>query len=184
MTQPYVGEIRMFGGNFAPSNWAFCNGQTMAISQFNTLFALIGTTYGGNGQTTFNLPNLQGQLGVGMGQGGGLSNYVLGQVGGAETVTLTTTQMAAHNHSLNASKTTATFAYPNSPTANLTGAAPTSPVAAAALYTNPGSPSPQIGNLDPRTVGTSGGSAPHPNMMPSLCVSFIISLYGIFPSQS
>jgi microcystin-dependent protein len=183
MTQPYVGEIRMFGGNFAPSNWAFCNGQTLSISQYTTLYTLIGTTYGGNGQTTFNLPNLQGQLGVGMGQGGGLSNYVLGQTAGTETVTLTTSQMAAHNHSLNASKTTATFAYPSSPTANLTGAGATSPVRGY-LYTTPGSPTPQMGNLDPRSVGISGGSVPHPNMMPSLCVSFIICLFGIFPSQS
>jgi microcystin-dependent protein len=90
MTQPYVGEIRMFGGNFAPPNWAFCNGQQLSISQYQVLFTVIGTTYGGNGQTTFNLPNLQGRLGVGMGQGGGLSNYVLGQTAGTETVTLTT----------------------------------------------------------------------------------------------
>src|SRR5579863_4237911 len=113
MTQPYVGEVRMFGGNFAPSNWAFCNGQTMSISQYQVLFTLIGTTYGGDGQTTFNLPNLQGRLGVGMGQGGGLSNYVLGQSAGVEAVTLTTTTMAAHNHPLMASQTTATLNYPN-----------------------------------------------------------------------
>ena len=90
MTQPYVGEIRMFGGNFAPSSWAFCNGQTLAISQYQVLFTLIGTTYGGNGTTTFNLPNLQGQLAVGMGQGPGLSNYPIGQTGGVESVTLST----------------------------------------------------------------------------------------------
>ena len=93
MTQPYVGEIRMFGGNFAPSSWAFCNGQTLAISQYQVLFTLIGTTYGGNGTTTFNLPNLQGQLAVGMGQGPGLSNYPIGQTGGVESVTLTTANM-------------------------------------------------------------------------------------------
>ena len=112
MTQPYVGEIRMFGGNFAPSNWAFCNGQTLAISQYQVLFTLIGTTYGGNGTTTFNLPNLQGQLAVGMGQGGGLSNYALGQMGGVESVTLTTSTMPSHNHLLDASKTTATSEQP------------------------------------------------------------------------
>jgi microcystin-dependent protein len=183
MTQPYVGEIRMFGGNFAPPNWAFCNGQQLSISQYQVLFTLIWTTYGGNGQTTFNLPNLQGQLGVGMGQGPGLSNYVLGQTAGTETVTLTTAQMASHNHSLNASKTTATFNYPNSPTNNVMGLAPASP-SQSYLYTNPGSPSPTIGNMDPRAIGTSGGNTPHPNMMPSLCVSFIICLFGIFPSQS
>jgi microcystin-dependent protein len=183
MTQPYVGEIRMFGGNFAPSNWAFCNGQTLSISQYQVLYTLIGTTYGGNGTTTFNLPNLQGQLAVGMGQGLGLSNYTIGQRGGTESVTLTTTQMAAHNHSLNASKTTATFNYPNSPTNNVTGTGATSPTQSV-LYTNPGSPSPTLGNLDSRAIGMSGGSVAHPNMMPSLCVSFIICLVGIFPSQS
>lgn len=183
MTQPYVGEIRMFGGNFAPSNWAFCNGQSLAISQYQTLFTLIGTTYGGNGTTTFNLPNLQGQLGVGMGQGQGLSLYKIGQTGGTEFVTLTTSTMPGHNHPLMASKNTASFSYPNSPSSNVTGAAPTSPTPAY-LYTNPGSPSPQMGNLDARSVGPSGGSQGHPNLMPSLCVSFIISLYGIYPSQS
>ena len=119
MTQPYVGEIRMFGGNFAPSSWAFCNGQTLAISQYQVLFTLIGTTYGGNGTTTFNLPNLQGQLAVGMGQGPGLSNYPIGQTGGVESVTLTTANMAAHNHPLDRPRgTLATF---RSPTGSLTG---------------------------------------------------------------
>lgn len=180
MTQPYVGEIRMFGGNFAPSNWAFCNGQTLPISQYNTLYALIGTTYGGNGQTTFNLPNLQGQLGVGMGQAPGLSPYTIGQTGGVESVTLTTNTMPGHNHLLMASNTTATM---NSPTGNLTGAGSTSP-AVATLYTLPGSPAPTMGKLNAQSVANNSGNLPHPNMMPSLCVSFIISLYGIFPSQS
>jgi microcystin-dependent protein len=180
MTQPYVGEIRMFGGSFAPSNWAFCNGQPMPISQYDVLYSLIGTTYGGNGQTTFNLPNLQGRLAVGMGTGNGLSPYVIGQAAGTETVTLTVGTMPSHNHPLMASKTVATLA---SPTGNVTGAGPTSP-APAYLYTNPGSPSPQIGNLVSSSVAPSGGSVPHANMMPSLCVSFIIALFGIYPSQS
>jgi microcystin-dependent protein len=183
MTQPYLGEIRMFGGNFAPSNWAFCNGQTLPISQYTALYSLIGTTYGGNGTTTFNLPNLQGQLAIGMGQGGGLSNYTLGQMGGVESVTLTTSTMPAHNHPLNASKNTATFNAPSSPSANVTGATPTSP-APAVLYTLPGSPAPTMGTLNAQSVALNSGNLPHPNMMPSLCLSFIISLSGAFPSQS
>ncbi len=180
MTQPYVGEIRMFGGNFAPRTWMFCNGQSLPISQYQTLYTLIGTTYGGNGTTTFNLPNLQGQLGVGMGQGPGLSNYAIGQTGGVESVTLTTSTMPGHSHSLMASKVTATT---NSPTGNLTGATPTSPTHAV-LYTLPGSPAPTMGTLNAQSVALNSGNLPHPNMMPSLCLSFIISLYGIFPSQS
>ncbi len=180
MTQPYVGEIRMFGGNFAPSYWAFCNGQSLPISQYQTLYALIGTTYGGNGTTTFNLPNLQGQLGVGMGQGPGLSPYTIGQRGGVEAVTLTTANMGTHNHPLVATTTGSTL---GSPTANLTGKTPSSP-ANQHMYTLPGSPSPTMGTLNAQSCGIGGGSLPHPNMMPSLCLSFIISLYGIFPSQS
>jgi microcystin-dependent protein len=179
MTQPYVGEIRMFGGNFAPSDWAFCNGKSLPISQFQTLFTLIGTTYGGDGQTTFNLPNLQGRLGVGMGQGPGLSPYSIGQAGGAESITLATANMASHNHPLSATTTVATL---GSPTGNLTGKTPSSPVNQH-MYTLPGSPSPTMGNLNAQSCGTGGGNLPHPNMMPSLCVSFIISLNGIFPSQ-
>ncbi len=180
MTQPYVGEIRMFGGNFAPSSWAFCNGQTLSISQYQVLFTLIGTTYGGNGTTTFNLPNLQGQLAVGMGQGPGLSNYPIGQTGGVESVTLTTANMGGHNHPLSATRT---LANSGSPTGNLTGSAPPSP-GSQHMYTLPGSPSPTMQTFDARACGQGGGSLPHPNMMPSLCVSFIISLFGIFPSQS
>src|SRR2546426_10537790 len=98
MSQPYIGEIRMFGGNFAPAGWAFCNGQQMAIDQNTALFQLIGTTYGGDGQTTFALPDLQSRIPIHQGQGSGLSNYTIGQSGGVESVTLTTNQISAHNH--------------------------------------------------------------------------------------
>src|ERR1700756_1809447 len=100
MSSPYVGEIRMFGGNFAPAGWAFCNGQLMPISENETLFQLIGTTYGGDGQSTFGLPNLQSRVPIHMGQGSGLSSYNIGQSGGVETVTLTTQQIPTHNHLL------------------------------------------------------------------------------------
>jgi microcystin-dependent protein len=178
MTQPYIGEVRMFGGSFAPLNWAFCNGQSVPISENTALFNLIGTTYGGDGQTTFNLPNLQGRLAVGVGQGPGLSPYTIGQVGGSETVTLTTATMASHSHSLSASKNTVTT---NLPSGNLTGAGLTSP-ATAYFYTN--APTTGTGNLNNATVTNTGGNQPHPNLMPSQCVSFIIALYGIYPSQT
>jgi microcystin-dependent protein len=178
MTSPYIGEVRMFGGNFAPVNWALCNGQQLAISQYDALYALIGTTYGGDGQTTFNLPNLQGRLAIGTGQGTGLSNYVIGQLGGEEQVTLTSQTMASHFHTLQASQNPANS---NLPGGNLTGLGATSP-SVGKIY-NTGSP-PQKGNMNVQTVSYVGGSQPHDNLMPSLCVSFIIALYGLFPSQS
>lgn len=182
MVQPYVGEVRMFGGSFAPASWAFCNGQSMPISEYSALFNLIGTTYGGNGTTTFNLPNLQGRLCVGMGQGPGLSNYTIGQAAGAETVTLTASQMPMHPHSLNATTTIASL---GTPAGNLTGNASllTNP-ANQHMYTTPGSPSPTTGNLNINACSFAGGSQPHSNLLPSLCVSFIIALFGIYPSQS
>ena len=178
MSEPYVGEIRMFGGNFAPLTWAFCNGQLLSIAEYETLFSLIGTTYGGDGQSTFALPNLQGRLAVGMGQGPGLSNYGLGQTGGSEEVTLLTTNMPSHMHTLQATTTNATL---SSPTGNLTGAVTGN---SAFLYTKPGSPGPTLGNLSTQACSNAGGSQPHENIMPLQCVSFIISLYGIYPSRN
>ena len=173
MVQPYIGEVRMFGGNFAPVTWAFCNGQSMSISEYSALFNLIGTTYGGNGTTTFNLPNLQGRLCVGMGQGPGLSNYAIGQAGGTETVTPTTAQMPSHIHTLSATTTTSTLGTPGG---NLTGKAPSG-----RMYT--ASPGETTGNLNVNSCSLTGGNQPHTNLMPSLCVSFIIALFGIYPSQ-
>ena len=177
MAEPFVGEVRMFGGNFAPVGWAFYNGQTMAISEYETLFNLIGTTYGGNGTTTFNLPNLQGRLCVGIGQGPGLSNYVIGQAAGAEEVTLTTATMPQHSHPMLATTTAATL---GTPASNLTGAAPTGQH----MYTSTGSPNPTKGNLNTQSCTNTGQSQSHPNLMPSLCVTFMIALYGIYPSQN
>lgn len=176
MSQPYVGEVRMFGGNFAPVGWAFCNGQPMSISEYEVLYSLIGTTYGGNGTTTFNLPNLQGRLCVGMGQGLGLSNYVIGQAGGTETVTLTTAQMPVHNHPLSATTTPANQASPT--TTSLTAA----DASGTHTYTST-PPAPVTGNFIASAVSNTGGNQPHTNLMPSLCVSFIIALLGVYPSQ-
>jgi microcystin-dependent protein len=171
MAQPYVGEIRMFGGNFAPAGWAFCDGSLQPISEYETLFNLIGTTYGGDGQQTFALPDLRGRLPIHMGQGPGLGSYVIGQTGGTETVTLNTNQIPAHNHLFMVSGTAAAA---SSPQGNiLANATPN-------LYVRD-VPSDNMSNA---SIGLSGGNQPHENMMPYLCVSFIISYFGIFPSPT
>lgn len=169
MSQPFVGEIRIFAGNFAPVGWAFCDGQAMAISENDVLFTLIGTTYGGDGQETFNLPNLQGRLPVHVGSG-----FQLGQAAGTEQVTLTVQQIPAHSHALIASAATGTAA---SPLGSLLAASGSSNV-----YRT--GPAPGGAALSNQTVGPAGGSQPHSNMQPYLCVNFIISLYGIFPTQT
>ena len=166
----------MFGGNFAPLGWAFCNGQLLSISQNDALFALIGTTYGGDGQNTFALPNLQSQLPIHMGQGSGLSSYVIGQTAGTSAVTLLSSQMPTHSHSLNASTANATS--PDVTASNVLARA----AAGASLYANSGSPaaiSQVLANL-----GAAGSNQPHDNLMPTLCINFIIALEGIFPSQN
>lgn len=172
MANPYVGEIRMFAGNFAPSGWFFCNGQSLAISDYDTLFNLIGTTYGGDGQSTFNLPDLQGRLPVHMGTGPGLSARILGQKAGSETVTLTSNQIPSHNHLFIA---TMNGGNQSNPTNQTTAQAP-----AVQIYIED---TPDA-NFASNMIGPMGGSQPHTNIMPYLCVNFIISLYGIYPSQS
>jgi microcystin-dependent protein len=169
MGQPYIGEIRMFGGNFAPAGWAFCNGQLIAISENDALFNLIGTTYGGDGQSTFALPDLQGRIPVHEGSG-----YVLGQAGGVETVTLTVGQVPAHNHPLVGSASNATT---TSPTGNVAG---TSAEVTVLPYGTDNPPT----TLATQSVSPQGGSQPHDNFQPYLCVNFIISLYGIYPTQN
>jgi microcystin-dependent protein len=166
MAQPYVGEIRMFAGNFAPAGWMFCEGQLLPISENETLFQLIGTTYGGDGQSTFALPDLRGRVPLHFGSG-----VSLAETGGAEQVTLTVSQIPSHAHAMLASTDIPT----NSSPAN------TVPGQAAAKIYRAGSPT---GVLNPASMGTTGGSQPHVNFQPYLCISFIISLFGIFPSQS
>jgi len=170
MAQPYVGEIRMFAGNFAPAGWMFCSGQLLPISENETLFQLIGTTYGGDGQDTFALPDLRGRIPVH--QGGG---FILAETGGAEEITLTVTQIPAHSHPFLASTSLATAVDPgNAVTVALTQAATITPY---------GLDNPKV-NLNPQAVSAVGGSQPHSNFQPYLCVSFIISLFGIFPSPT
>jgi microcystin-dependent protein len=169
MSQPYVGEIRMFAGNFAPAGWMFCEGQLLPISENETLFQLIGTTYGGDGQATFALPDLRGRLPIHLGNGSALA-----ETGGAEQVTLTTQQIPAHWHPLMAT------------TGLASGTSPLNQVLAstqAATITPYGADAPQV-QLATSSVSTVGGSQPHSNFQPYLCVDFIISLFGIFPSQT
>jgi microcystin-dependent protein len=166
MGTPYVGEIRMFAGNFAPAGWALCQGQTLAISDNDVLFNLIGTTYGGDGQTTFNLPNLASRVPVHMS-----GSFIIGQSAGAEQVTLTTTQIPAHSH------------VPLCNSAAGTKASPQDDVWAA-LDSNVYSDVAPSVIMAPSALGSTGGSQPHDNMVPFLVINFIISLFGIFPSQT
>jgi microcystin-dependent protein len=159
----------MFAGNFAPVGWAFCNGQLVPISENPTLFQLIGTTYGGDGTSTFALPNLQSRLPVAVGPG-----FALGQAGGAESVTLTTSQIPAHSHQFLASTGTGTL---KSPAGNMAAAIGGGASSAYIVAT------PNTG-MAPDTVGSAGNSQPHDNMQPFLALSFIISLFGVFPSQA
>jgi microcystin-dependent protein len=169
MAQPYVGEIRMFGGNFAPAGWMFCEGQLLPISENETLFQLIGTTYGGDGQSTFALPDLRGRIPLHFGNG-----FTQAETGGVETVTLTTQQIPAHSHALLA-------------TLNQAGQNPPAQQALAQSPTQNAFPygtdvPPAV--LNPGSISPVGGSQPHNNFQPYLCVDFIISLFGIFPSQT
>jgi microcystin-dependent protein len=166
MAQPYVGEIRMFAGNFAPAGWMFCEGQLLPISENETLFNLIGTTYGGDGQSTFALPDLRGRIPIHQGNG-----FILAETGGAEEITLTVNQIAAHSHPLLA---TAAAANSTNPTSNVV-AKPSKNMYRDGPGSNP---------MNPSSVGPTGGSQPHTNFQPYLCVDFIISLFGIFPSQT
>jgi microcystin-dependent protein len=169
MAQPYVGEIRMFAGNFAPAGWMFCEGQLLPISENETLFQLIGTTYGGDGESTFALPDLRGRIPLHQGNGS-----ILAETGGAEEITLTVNQIPAHSHALLGSSNTGTgSAVAGNVLCNLAGATNS-------LY---GTDNPQT-NLSPQSIGSVGGSQPHTNFQPYLCINYIISLFGIFPSPT
>jgi|ERR1044072_924967 microcystin-dependent protein len=169
MAQPYVGEIRMFAGNFAPAGWMFCEGQLLPISENETLFQLIGTTYGGDGQSTFALPDLRGRVPIHQGNG-----FILAETGGAEEITLTVQQIAAHSHPL---LCTGNNASANAPLGNVLAVQPTFGIKPYGLD------NPKV-NMNPQAVGSVGGSQPHTNFQPYLCVNFIISLFGIFPSPT
>jgi len=172
MGQPYVGEIRMFGGNFAPAGWALCQGQSMPISENETLFQLIGTTYGGDGEQTFNLPNLASRVPIHMGTGPSGTTYQLGELAGTEQETLTVQQIPSHSHPMLASKGSGSSSNPQSqvlatPVASIYATAP-----------------PSVVPMNASAIGPTGGSQPHENTQPFLVINFIISLFGIFPSQT
>jgi microcystin-dependent protein len=172
LASPYVGEIRMFGGNFAPRDWAFCNGQLLPIDQNTALFQLIGTTYGGDGQTTFALPDLRGRLPLHQGTSPNGQSYIIGQTGGVESVTLTTSQIPAHNHAFTG--TTNPGGTTNPPTN----------IVAQNSGNNIYIEDQAFVALAPQSLLPDGGSQPHENLQPFLCVAFIISLAGIFPTPS
>ena len=172
MSEPYAGEIRMFAGNFAPRGWAFCDGQLLGISQNDALFSLFGTFYGGDGRTNFGLPDLRGRIPIDAGQGPGLNLKRLGQKGGAENVTLTTNQIPAHTHTLRA-------ATGGTPAASPVGNLPGQDRSVMFVNTND-SPTNFASNL----IGNNNGSRSHTNMMPFLCVHFIVALFGIYPSSN
>lgn len=174
MGDQFLGEIRMFIGNFAPLGWALCDGQLLAITSNTALFSLIGTTYGGDGRTTFALPDLRGRFPMHPGMGPGLSPRSLGQRGGQESVTLTEMQMPAHTHTANASSADADQV---SPTGNVWAA---EPAGSTALYHNA---APNT-SMNPQAIGVAGGNHSHDNMSPFLCVNFIIALEGIYPSRN
>ncbi|MBD2843602.1 phage tail protein [Paenibacillus sp. IB182496] len=172
MAEPYIGEIRLFGGNFAPVGWMFCEGQLLPISQYDALFVLIGTTYGGDGQTTFALPDYRGRIPLGQGTSPSTgTTYAMGQHGGSEDVTLTANQLPSHTHSVNASTSAGEITSPanafwsKSPLEQYSSETP-------------------LEQMNPQALSNSGGNQSHPNMMPTLTLSYIISLYGIYPSQT
>src|SRR5689334_1220833 len=167
MSQPYVGEIRIFAGNFEPAGWMFCEGQLLPISEYETLFNLIGTTYGGDGQSTFALPDLRGRIPMHFGNG-----FTLAETGGAEEITLTVSQIPAHSHAFLATTNLSSQA---SPSGNVPAQNTVAKIYFAAAGTSP---------LAANSMTSTGGSQPHTNFQPYLCVDFIISLFGIFPSQT
>jgi microcystin-dependent protein len=173
MPEPYVGEIRMFAGNFAPAGWMTCEGQTLPISDNDVLFQLIGTTYGGDGEQTFNLPNLASRVPIHMGTGPQGTTYQIGEMAGTEQETLTVQQIPNHTHPLTAVASAGTQASP-------IGALLAQPTGSVQLYYE-GDPT---GGMNAQAITPAGGSQPHENTQPFLCINFIISLFGVFPSQT
>ncbi len=174
MSQPYIGEIKMFAGNFAPRSYALCNGQLLSIAQNTALFSILGTTYGGDGRTTFALPNLQGSAPMHTGSGPGLTPRSLGEQAGESAVTLIQSEMAAHNHSLQGTDTPGDL---NDPSGATFGSG-------ARGFGNFYAAAGTLAMFAPQAVGITGGSQPHNNMQPYLALTFIIALQGVFPPRN
>lgn len=172
MSSAHIGDIKMFAGNFAPRNWAFCQGQLLSIAQNSALFSILGTTYGGNGQTNFGLPDLRGRVPVGMGQGPGLAPRQLGELAGSENHTLQASEMPNHSHALAANSNAATQRGPG-------GNFPAASDQRNSLYATTANTT-----MAATAVGAAGGNTPHNNMQPYLGMNFIICLYGIYPSRN
>jgi microcystin-dependent protein len=175
MSEPFLAEIRIFPFNFAPKGWAMCNGQLLSISQNTALFSLLGTTYGGDGKSTYALPDLQGNVPLHPGQGSGLSLYDLGQVGGVETVTLLTSEMPLHAHTLSAHSFDVADVFPPGPTVV--------PAAAEGGFSYNANANANLTQFAFQALSISGGSLPHNNMMPYLTLNFCIALQGVFPPR-
>lgn len=176
MSTPFIGEIRMFGFGRTPVGWQACDGSLLSISENDALFALIGTTYGGDGQNTFAVPDLRGRLPIHQGQGPGLSTYIIGQVAGTENVTLLPTQMPAHTHALSAATAASTATTPG--TSVLPGAVSGDSFYVNTIAGNTAAP------MSPQMLGNAGGTQPHENCMPTLTVQYCISTQGIYPQQA
>lgn len=174
MTEPFLAEIKIFAGNFAPLGYAFCQGQILPIAQNTALFSLLGTTYGGNGMTNFALPNLNGSVAIGAGQGPGLANYDLGQTGGSDTVALIQTTLPAHTHPLGCVNGPANQHDPSGHLPAIESSQVTYPYQTGSINTT----------LGVNAVGVAGGAQPHNNLQPYLALSYIIALAGIFPARS
>lgn len=175
MPDPFIGEIRLFAGSYAPDGWALCDGSLLAISTYAALFSILGTTYGGNGTTNFGLPDLRGRLPMHPGRGNGLTPRTLGEMGGSETVTLLANQMPAHSHPVSASNVAGGSAAPEGGVPAYTIDANQNDVLSYSITPNT--------TMSPKMIGASGGSQPHDNMPPFQCVNFIIALNGIFPPR-
>ncbi|MEA3039310.1 MAG: hypothetical protein QOE79_1823 [Sphingomonadales bacterium] len=173
MSNPFLAEVRIVGFNFPPTGWAYCDGQLMPISQNTALFSLLGTYYGGDGKTTFALPNMQGNVAIGAGQGSGLSDYVLGEESGVPAVTLLQSEIPAHNHQVACNIALATV-----------GTGATNSTFARASGGNPYKAGTPTAALDPGTLSITGASLPHNNMMPFLTLNYIIALQGVFPARN
>ncbi|MBV9694622.1 MAG: phage tail protein [Alphaproteobacteria bacterium] len=184
MSQPYVGQILMFAGTFPPAGWALCQGQLMPISENDTLFNLIGTTYGGDGQSTFGLPNLSGRIPIHQGTGPGLSNYTIGQEAGTESVTLTTQQIPSHNHLALTSSAGGTSAVPQSNSILADEVTTGQPTGGNAFAYLPPASGVTSDTMPAGPVVNTGGSQPHENIQPILTISYCISLFGVYPSPT
>ncbi len=171
MGQSYVGEMRIFAGNFAPVDWMFCEGQLVSITDYDALFSLIGTTYGGDGVKTFALPDMRGRISLHIGQSPGLPNYVMGQKGGVETVTLTVATMPSHTHPYNASTNAGT------------GPTPVGAVAASSNTVKIYKAAAPATPMDANSLAATGGNQPHDNVQPYICINYIISMVGIYPTK-